>query len=174
MKKLLFVLMLLPFVSIAQKPLPRYENDTLYTSSGYNIYIGQVLQFGIGSGRDGKFKYVNIKNNVPFSTLKNNSIEVKQMMNYGISILSNAYIEIIGSFTYKDGTKGVIDIHMAFDRAIEYSGKLPGELLVPGEFKFRLKGTVAEEINKFYELYKEGFLTKEEFEAQKKKLLGQK
>jgi hypothetical protein len=172
MKKLFFVLMLFPLVSIAQKPLPRYENDTLYTSSGYKIYIGQVLHFGIGSGSGGKFRYVNIKNDVLHSALKNNSITVKEMLNYGISALGNAYIEIVGSFMYKDGTKGVIDIHMAFDRAIEYSGKLPGELLVPAEFKLRLKGTVAEEINKFYDLYKEGIITKEEFEAQKKKLLG--
>jgi Short C-terminal domain len=171
MKKLLFVLMLLPFVSIAQKPLPRYENDTLYTSSGYKIYIGQVLHFGIGSGSGGKFKYVNIKNDIPYNALKNNSVTVKEMMNYGISILGNAYIEIIGSIVFKDGTKGGVDIHMAFDRAIEYSGKSPGELLVPDEFKFKLKGSVAEEINKFYELYQEGIITKEEFEAQKKKLL---
>lgn len=57
------------------------------------------------------------------------------MKNFGISVLGNAYIEITGTITFKDGSKGYIDIHMAFDNAIKGFAGLPGELIVPDEFK---------------------------------------
>jgi hypothetical protein len=173
MKKLLSCLLICPLISIAQKPLPRYENDTLYTTSGYKIYKGQTLQFGKGTRSDGRFRYVNIKSETFSAALANNSIVIKKMKNFGISALGNGYIEIIGSIKFKDGSKGFIDIHMAFDRAIENSPDLPSELIVPDEFRNKPKGSIAEEIKRLNELYKDGILTKEEFEAQKKKLLEQ-
>ncbi len=173
MKKLLFTLLLYPLISIAQKPIPRYENDTLYTTSGFKIYKGQTLYFGKGTGSSGRFRYVNIKSETASAVLANNSIVVKKMKNFGISVLGNGYIEIIGNITFKDGSKGYIDIHMAFDRAIENSPNLPSELIVPDEYRNKQKISIADEINKLNKLYQDGLLTKEEFEAQKKKLLEQ-
>jgi len=46
-------------------------------------------------------------------------------------------------------------------------------LIVPDEFRNKQNGSIADEIGKLNKLYKEGTLTKEEFEAQKKKLLDQ-
>ena len=43
MKKLFFILLLCPLLSTAQNVLPRFLNDTLYTSSGYTIYKGREL-----------------------------------------------------------------------------------------------------------------------------------
>jgi len=37
MKKLLFTLLIGQLISNPQKPLPRYEHDALYTTSGYKI-----------------------------------------------------------------------------------------------------------------------------------------
>ena len=173
MNKLLLALLLSPLFSPAQRSLSRFANDTLYTSSGFKIYKGQTLQFGKGSRPDGKFRFVNIKSEATSFTLSNNSIIIKKLKNYGISVLGNGYIEIIGKIIFKDGSKGSIDIHMAFDKAIEGDDESPGELIVPDEFKLWHKHSVADELIKLNKLYQDGVITKEEFEAQKKKLLDQ-
>jgi hypothetical protein len=174
MKCILFLLLWMPAISIAQTPPhSRYVNDTLYTTSGFKIYKGQTLYFGKGTGRDGKFKYINIKSETPPTSLANNSIVVKKLKNYGVSILGNGYIEIIGHIVYKDGSKGSVDIHMAFDRAIEDALDIPSELIVPDEYRNKKRPSVADEIEKLDKLYKKGTITKEEFEAEKKKLLEQ-
>jgi len=135
MKKILLILSLSPLLSKGQKTLPRFENDTLYAKCGYKIYKGQTLYFSTPTGNNGKFRYVNIKSDIASSKLANNSIVVKKLKNFGISVLGNAYIEIIGSLVFKDGSKGFIDIHMAFDHAIESLAGLPGELIVPAAFQ---------------------------------------
>ncbi|HMK03176.1 MAG TPA: SHOCT domain-containing protein [Ferruginibacter sp.] len=171
MKRLLFILLLYPFILPAQKTLPRFENDTLFTSSGFKIYKGLTLKFGKGSGRNGAFRFINIKNGATQISLANASMVIKELKNYGISIFYNGYIEITGTITFKDGSKGYLDIHMAFDRAIENSLKLTSELAVPDEFRNRPGGNISDEIMKLYKLYKQGDLTEEEYEDQKKKIL---
>ena len=54
MKKILFIILLYPFVSIAQEPRPKFENDTLYTASGYKIFKGQTwsLQMDLNDMED--------------------------------------------------------------------------------------------------------------------------
>jgi hypothetical protein len=134
MKKILLLILALPFVSAAQNK-PRFENDTLYTSCGYKIYIGQTLQFGKAMGWDG-FRYITVKNGVRARSLENNSIVVKDISGFDVSSLGNYYIDIKGSIIYKDGSKGVAIIHIAFEHAI--SKLLPGiigELIVPDEFR---------------------------------------
>jgi hypothetical protein len=101
---------------------------------------------------------------------------------------------------YTDGRKEEADIILEFEKAIETVAGQPGELKVPAEFITRSaiaakeetkkqtmpaetktqpvpndlkKQLVADEIKKLFDLYKQGALTKEEFEAQKKKLLQQ-
>ncbi len=171
MKKLISLLLFIPLLATAQKSESKFENDTLYTTSGFKIYKGQTLHFGKGTRADGKFRFINIKSDLSSYSLVNNSIVVKKLKNYGISVLGNGYIEIVGNITFKDGSKGYIDIHMAFDRAIENSLNLPSELLVPDEFRNKKRLSVADEIIKLNKLYEDGILSKEEFEAQKKKLL---
>jgi hypothetical protein len=171
MKIILSVLLLYPLYACTQNTAPRFENDTLYTSSGYKIYKGQTIQFGKPTGNNGKFRYVNIKNGTTSAYLTNNTIVIKKMKNFGISALGNGYIEIFGGILYKDGTKGLVDLHIAFDRAIENSLNLPSELIVPDEYRNRSTASVADEINKLNKLYNDRIITKEEFEAQKKKLM---
>lgn len=173
MKTILFALLLSPLFSMAQRSQSKYENDTLFTSCGFKIYKGQTLYFGKGTNQNGTFRYINIKSQATSFSLTNNSIVVKKLKNYGISVLGNGYIEIVGSIVYKDGSKGWIDIHMAFDRAIENNPNLPSELTVPAEYRGKDLGSTAQEIERLNKLYKDGVITKEEFEAQKKKLLEQ-
>ena len=82
-------------------------------------------------------------------------------------------IEIIGKINYSDGSKGYIDIHMAFDNAIKGLAGLPPELIVPEEFNAIQKGKLEDELRGLYKLYQEGILTKEEYEKRKQKLLEQ-
>lgn len=119
--------------------LPAYENDTLYTSCGYPIYKGQLLQFGKPTGNRGKFRFVNIKSNFPASGLQDNQVRVTKLKEFGISALGNGYITVIGTVIVNNTEKGEIEIHLAFDHAIGHIPTIPGELLVPEEFRSRIK-----------------------------------
>jgi hypothetical protein len=131
-------------------------------------------------------------------TLQNGTMLVKSLKTYKYSGADNNSIRIAGTVTYKDGKKEEADILLNFEKATEdYDGQL-SELNIPEQYK-RLPGQatvkaetkqpvtvdpkkqtapddlrkllVADEIKKLYDLYKAGALTKEEYEAQKKKLL---
>jgi hypothetical protein len=170
-KKFLLLPVSGPVISMAQYIVPRFEKDTLYTTCGYKIFKGQTLQIGRGTGNNGRFRFINIKNGVPADSLANRSIVVSKLKNFGISSMGNAYIEIVSPLIYKDGSKGFIDIHLAFDNAIENSPELPSELIVPSGFRNKPEVVISKEINRLNQLYKEGALTADEFESTKKKLL---
>lgn len=175
MKNLVLIFLFCPLISTAQKTVPRFENDTVYTTSGYKIYKGQVLQLATGTAEDGKkFQFIKLENggiHLLSSIYKNTSITVKKLYDYKITGLGNRYIGIYGTMTYRDGSKGKIGIDINFDKAIENFEGLPSELIVPEEFKNRKKVEPISEIERLFKLYKEGALTKEEFEALKKKVI---
>ena len=173
MPKLLLLLFFAPLLGTAQKLIPRFENDTLYTTSGYKIYQGQILHFDKGTGKNNNFRYVKIKTASGSHSLTGNTFLVKKLSDFSISGLGNGYIRLEGSITYQDGLKGGMEVNLAFDRAIESFPGLPSELIVPEEFRNKAKGSVADEINKLFRLYQDSALTREEFETQKKKLLAQ-
>ena len=174
MRKLFIVLLFCPFILIAQKIVPRFENDTVFTSSGYKIYVGQTLHFGKGSAPDGKFRFVRfIGVCCEQENLTDNTVKVLKLSKYNISGLGNGYIRIRGSIVFPDGEEGKIDFNMAFDKVIEGMGSIPSEMIVPAEFRSKPKMGVSDEIAKLYKLYQDSILTKEEFELQKKKLLTQ-
>ena len=200
MKKLLFVLLLCPLFLTAQNAQPYFQNDTLTTSGGYKIYKGQILQFANGTSAAGYFNFIKFhvslaKNNTYI--LQNSTIRVKNLKSYKYAGPDNNSIRITGTLTYKDGKQEETDIIMNFERATQdYDGQ-PAELTIPEAYKRKPTETlreeikkqsavetkkqtapddlrkllVADEIKKLFDLYKAGALTKEEFEAQKKKLL---
>jgi len=136
MKQFILFFVLCPLLSAAQSKNHRFENDTLYTSSGFKIYAGQTLQFGKAASFKG-FRYITINNGVSVSSVENNSIVVKELSNYGVSILGFTYIDITGSIVYRDGSKGIIMVTMAFEQAI--GSRVPGttsELILPEEYQF--------------------------------------
>lgn len=201
MNKLLFVLLLSPFFSNAQSNQPRFENDTLTTSGGYQIYKGQTLQLASGTSAAGYFSFIKFHPNLGKNNtynLQSSTILVKNLKGYKFSSPDNNSIRITGTLTYKDGKQEETDLLINFERSTEdYDGQ-PSELNIPQQFKRRpgqsvVKATtkqpvavepqkqtsgddlrkimVADEIKKLFELYKAGALTKEEYDAQKKKLL---
>ncbi len=153
--------------------MPSFEGDTLFTSCGYKIYKGQVLQFGIATGNRDKFRYVNIKNRVPHMMLQKQKVKVKELKDFGISALGNGYITIIGTLMVNNNERGEIEMHVAFDHAIENIPGVPSELVVPDEFRNRIKTDPQEEVKRLEDLYRNGTISREELEMYKKKLLQQ-
>ena len=120
--------------------------------------------------------------------LQNSTIVVNKLKGFKNSELDNN-IRVSGTVTYKDGKQAEIDMLMNFEKAIESFGGQAAELAIPEEFKHKQPETVreeikkqnspdeikkilvADEIKKLFDLYKQGALTKEEYETQKKKLL---
>ena len=191
MKKILSLLLLYPLLSQAQKTIPRFENDTLYTSSGYKIYKGQILQLANGTSEAGYFKYVKFHSSMVRTDtyiLQNGTILVNKLKSQKNSELDNN-IRILGTAKLTDGRQLEVDIIMNVEKAIESIAAQPAELTVPEAFKNQLpeskpveakiqdapgdikKLLVADEIKKLFDLYKQGALTKAEYESQKKKLL---
>ncbi len=144
-----------------------------------------------------KFHPTQIKNNT--YTLQNSTLLVSRLRAYKYAGADNNSIRINGTITYKDGKQEETDILMNFERATEDYDGLASELIVPEAYKAKripraaapetkkqvtLEETknkpapadiknllIADEIKKLFDLYKAGALTKEEYEAQKKKLL---
>ncbi len=152
---------------------PAFADDTLYTSSGFKIYKGQLLQFGATTGNRGRFRYVNIITGITHHSLENRQLRVKELKGFGISILGNAYITIIGTLIIKNTDRMDIEIHLAFDHAIENIPGVPSELVVPDEFRSRLKKDTKAEMKRLEDFYLNNKITKEAFEAIRKKLLAQ-
>lgn len=152
---------------------PALEEDTLHTSGGYKIYKGQFLQFGEPTGINGRFRYVNILTPIPHSLLENKHIFIREIKRLSFSILGNAYIDIIGTLVLKNKRSKDIEIHLSFDYAIENIPGIPGELIVPDEFRGKLKRDTETEIDRLEALYNNAIITKEEYEAAAKKLMAQ-
>lgn len=201
MKKTFWILLLFPFSVSAQETLPRFEQDTLYTSTGYKIYKGQILQLAKGSSAAGYFNYIKFHPNLARTdtyVLQNSSILVNKLKSYKYNGPDKNSIRIAGTATLKNGSTMEVDLVMNFERVIESFTGLPGEITVPEEYKNKLYQApvpvtndqkqpevlknqaapedlkqlmVADEIKKLFDLYKAGALTKVEYEAQKKKLL---
>ena len=170
MKLLLFTLLLCPLLSNAQAPSPKYENDTLYTASGYKIYRGHTIEFANGMERYGRFKFVSVKNNILSTSLTNCSVIVKEFKKYWVSGLNNGYIIFDGYLIRKEGTRDYIILQMAFDRAIENSPILPSEIKVPDEFKNKYKRDLERESLFLYNIYQDKVITKAQYKEMKKKL----
>lgn len=152
---------------------PALIDDTLYTSSGFKIYKGQLLQFGKPTGKRGNFRYVNIRTGITHNSVANRQVRVKELKEFGISALGNAYITIIGTLIVKNTDRMEVEIHMAFDHAIENVKGIPGELVVPDEYKGVVKTDKQAELKRIENLYLDEIISKEEFEAGKKNLLQQ-
>ena len=170
MKKLLFTLLLCPFLSIAQEPMPKFENDTLYTASGYKIFRGSIIEFNHGTERYGRFKYVSVKNGILSTSLINCSVTVKEFKKYWISAIDNGYIVFDGYLKRSNGVSEYIVLQMAFDRAIENSPVLPSEIKVPDEFRNKYKRDLEREKLFLYNMYKDKVIKKAAYKEMKKKL----
>ena len=152
---------------------PAFENDTLYTSCGFKIYNGQYLEIGQATGFGGRFRYVNILTPIDHSKVEKERILILEIKGFSITQQGNAYIDIAGELALKNKRPKLLEIHMAFDHAIENIPGIPSELVVPDEFRDRLKKDPVAEMERMETLYRIKVITKEEFEAVVKKLSAQ-
>ncbi len=188
---LLFALTLLISKSYSQDSdttLPRLVKDTLFTMSGYKIVVGQEINLGTGSTPDGDFKFIR-RNSSGFGTMMvmtdNNSYNKSQLsLPRNLAGHKGKVAKIVTRGNKKIGIKyeplvtfGAGRYEIDVDNAIA-----AGEIIVPDEFKPKPKTattvvevkqqvSVADELTKLKKLLDDGVLTKEEYEAQKKKLL---
>lgn len=193
-KALLFItISLLTLKSFSQdvdNPLPRVVNDTLFSTSGYKIIVGQDINIGTGSTPDGDFKFIR-RNSSGFGTMmittRNNSYNKSELsLQRTWSGHKAKVVKIVTRGSKKSGftNEPLISIggryEIDVDNAIAY-----GEIVVPEEFRPKAKTSttvvevkqqvsIADELIKFKKLLDDGILTKEEYEAQKKKLLDRK
>lgn len=168
--------------------LPKLVEDTLFTTSGYKIIVGQDVNLGTGSTPDGDFKFIR-RNSTGFGTMMlmtdNHSYNKSQLsLPRNMAGHKGKVIKIVTRGTNKTGktyeplvTFGSGRYEIDVENAIA-----SGEIVVPDEFKPKSKistavvevkqqVSIADELAKLKKLYDDGVLTKEEYEAQKKKLL---
>lgn len=170
MKQLLIILLLCPLFSMAQELKPKFENDTLYTLSGFKIFRGQTLAFANGMERYGRFKFVSVKNGILSTSLTNCTVIVKEFRKFWISGLNNGYIVFDGYLIRKEGTRDYIILQMAFDRAIENSPVLPSEIKLPDEFRNKYERDIEREKLFLYNIYQDKVINKSTYKEMKKKL----
>jgi|SRR5579871_1073227 len=175
MKRLFYSLLLLPSLCFSQTKAPKFENDTLYSSCGYNLYKGQQVHILNGSAKK-KFRFLR---SLDYSGYLNDlRLTITDIKDYSVSSLGNGYITFVGAVTFRDGSKGRIKLKMNLEKAMRPFAESPAEIEVPEEYKAALgatspqKTSVADEIKKLKELLDQGAITQEEFDAQKKKLLN--
>jgi hypothetical protein len=163
-------------ISVAQAMAlhkPALQSDTLYTSSGYKIYLGRLLQFGDATGKNGWYRYITFLTPTKPSSVEGKQFRVEEIKDLTFSVLGNAYINIIGTLMVNNTEGRELQLHIAFDHAIEDVRGITGELVVPDEFKGVLKKDVHTEFKRVENLYLDGIISKEAFEAAKKYLLVQ-
>lgn len=166
-----FIILICPILIHAQSPGPSFKNDTLRSISGYPIYKGRVLQFGKGSGKNGKFKFITVKNGIPETALMNNTISVTGLANYGKTYDDDCFIDITGSVVFKDGSRGNVELKIFVDKAIENNNDMPGEMIVPPAFINNARVILNSELKRLLDLYIKGALDRTAYEKQKQQLL---
>lgn len=152
---------------------PALQNDTLYTSSGYKIYLGRLLQFGEPMGKNDRYRHITFLTPAKISAVKGKQFRVEEIKDFTFSILGNAYINLIGTVMTGDKEGRELQLHIAFDHAIEDVKGIPGELVVPDEFRGVLKKDIKAELKRVENLYLDEIISKEQFEAAKKYLQEQ-
>lgn len=170
MKKLCFVLTLLLPLAVSAQKLKEYKapNGKLY-------HPGDTVRLGLGSMPDGSFKYVQINQLLPGppDPRRGNSFAARKDMSgsgYVIKKIQKAS-QPGGSdkivFTIRTGGLPTCDVWI--DEAIATCEVTPcndSKSAAPTI-------SVADELTKLKKLLDQGAITKQEYDAQKKKLLGE-
>jgi hypothetical protein len=142
------------------------EVDSVVTKQGWVIHLGDTVRLGSGKKDDGTFKsvkgigWMDDKNNTGHQSLANGTYYVYQVLNDGTFLIRRKNIYGVGNDK----------LRVYYEQAIEFE-----ELEIPDRYKKKETATNAtsraDELTKLKKLLDDGVLTKEEFEAEKKKLL---
>lgn len=169
MKKILLVLF--PLYSYSQDGTKK--NDTLILDNGAKFYVGQKIKVGYSSHGNRDFQFIHLS---PYSIAgpvklsgqwAGHEMTVKSFELGGSKNTGKTYYLVL-----KGGNLSPYwcEITAAIDQ---------GEIIVEGINDKKTLGSgngpqisVADELTKLNKLYKDSIITKEEYEAQKKKLLS--
>ncbi len=163
--------------------LPRIQSDTLYTTSGFKVVKGDKLKMGIGTMPDGSFKFIRRNANSMFSYYGSNQNVVNSAnamprnvsgYEYKVARVEMRGNKKVGFVSYAVLATGIAKYEVDVENAI-----VSGEIVVPKEYRPTATSSapastqsLAEELKKLKDLFDQGVLTKEEYEAAKKKLLN--
>lgn len=174
--KIIATLLLIIFSLCSYAQEYKISKDTLFTPSGYKIIEGEMVKVGTGSTNNGDFKFIRVNS---ASMMKSYSVirslandanafpREKSGQNFKVIKLEKRGNEKRGYVMYLV-LGGLVRYEVDIANAIEY-----GEILIPIEFrKTNSKTSSADELKKYKELFDSGAITKEEYEAKKKQLLG--
>lgn len=164
-KKFLSVVLAVLFSSYCYSQ-QRVDENTYKSKSGMIFRVGDEVTLGYGSNFNKDFKYVVSGLDLtgigaPWHSKK---FTIKRIREYGNNKRGNTSYLIIGA--------GLMNFWIDIEGAIEFD-----EIVIPDEFKTKKTSqpqtivSVADELTKLKKLLDDGVLTKEEFDAQKKKLL---
>jgi hypothetical protein len=183
-KKLLIVLVAVLSSAIASfaQELPIIKGDTLYTTMGFKIVKGQSLKIGTGTMPDGDFKFIRLNSGSLFSysswDISQGLANQENALSRGKSgsLMKVVKLQKRGSekkgFIYYVLLSGFTRYEVDVENAIAV-----GEIVVADEFKPKTSLTAqqpsaADEIKKYKALLDSGAITRAEYDAKKKQLLG--
>ena len=173
------------------KQSKKIKIDSAVSRTGFVVKEGDKILVGRGSQDDGSFKYIvrnqagfgtmmttadNINNNASRKRIQNDNDLPKAWNGYEVTVVKfRKYGAILKPIVVFKGMQLGMKWEIDLDAAIEL-----GEIIVPEKFKHRKESSntivqqpmsKADEILKLKKLLDDGILTKEEFDAEKKKLL---
>jgi hypothetical protein len=165
MKKILFIIpLLIPFLSKAQ--VTEYK-----ASNGVNYHLGDTLRLGRGTKSDGTFMYFEDHGIIPNPRSTRNLPKDFANVNAIIKTMRKMSINGTDKYIFTVNPGGPMRYTVFIEDAIEACEVKPCK--VPENAKQSSAGSVADEIKKLKSLLDSGALTQAEYDAQKKKLLGQ-
>jgi hypothetical protein len=187
MKKIISILIFLFTLICHAQHEPKFENDTLTTSTGFKVYEGLSIKIGTGSMNDGDFKFIrtnvsslfNYYSTTGYQGLANQAnsfrrsnsgltFKVKKIMTRGNKKNGYVYYAKIG--------QSLINYEMDVENAIK-----SGEIVVPEEFLPKTKNQIQEiikeskydKLKKIKELKDSGVLSEEEFQKEKERIMSE-
>lgn len=187
MKKIISILIFLFTLVCHAQHEPKFENDTLTTSTGFKVYEGLSIKIGTGSMNDGDFKFIrtnasslfNYYSTTGYQGLANQAnsfrrsnsgltFKVKKIMTRGNKKNGYVYYAKIG--------QSLINYEMDVENAIK-----SGEIVVPEEFLPKTKNQIQEiikeskydKLKKIKELKDSGVLSEEEFQKEKERIMSE-
>jgi hypothetical protein len=168
---LLATLLLIPFLSKAQGLFGGTTVTEYKASNGVTYHIGDTVKLGRGTKPDGSFLYLEDHGIIP--NPRSTRTLPKEFANAGAVLKSIRKIKVNGidKYMFSVNPGGPMRYTVFIDDAIEACEVKPCK--VPDSAKPATAGSVADEIKKLKGLLDSGAITKEEYDAQKKKLLGQ-
>ncbi len=176
MRFLVFMLLISSTCAAQETPATtRISHDTLYLANGLTFVVGDDLHFGLGSNAATKgFNFVYTS---PMSLSgqlfldagwAGRKMKIKNFKKLGTRRTGDKFYIILGG-------GNIVNYWCEIDQALS-QGEVVDDRIQKDPtpvVTVNQPTSVADEIAKLKKLYDDGVLTKEEFEAQKKKLLGQ-